>query len=138
MTIVERRSELRRIGEYIEGALHRRGRSVCLQAAAGLGKTALLREAQSAASAAGLASAAGTCWREGSMPYEPWLDILNQLQVSTGTAGWPYRPGLTGFMEVERALAAVADERPLLIELDDLHCGDEGTLLLTRYLAGRA
>ncbi len=138
MTIVERRSELRRIGEYIEDALHRRGRSVCLQAAAGLGKTALLREAQSAASAAGLASAAGTCWREGSMPYEPWLDILNQLQVSTGTAGWPYRPGLTGFMEVERALAAVADERPLLIELDDLHCGDEGTLLLTRYLAGRA
>lgn len=136
VAVVERRNELRRIADYSAAAARGRGGAVCLLGAAGIGKTALLRAALSEAPGAGLTSATGTCWREGSGPFEPWLDILCQLGVTTATT-WPYLPGLAGFVDVERALADASRRAPLMISLDDLHNGDEGTLLLTRYLAGR-
>lgn len=137
MTIVERRGELDRIADGIASARQGRGSAICLQGIPGIGKTALLRAALNEAAAAGMTAVSGTCWREAAIPYEPWLDILCQLQLLQTADEWPFPPGLTGFVRVERAVASAAQSRAIVIGLDDLHSGDEGTLLLTRYLAGR-
>lgn len=137
ITLVERHRHLDRIRAYTAAARAGHGTPVCIRGAAGLGKTALLRAALTAAADSGLRAAASTCWREGSAPYEPWLDILFHLDLIEATTTWPYPPGIAGFAEVERLLARAADEHALAIGVDDLHHADEGTLLLMRYLAVR-
>ena len=124
MTLVERHRQLSRLRQYSAAARDGHGTPVCVRGAAGLGKTALLRAALTAAADTGLRAVASTCWREGSAPFEPLLDILVQLDLEATTT-WPYPPGVAGFAQVERLLARSADERALLIGVDDLHNADE-------------
>jgi len=53
---------------------------------------------------------------------------------SAPTAVMPEGERLRLFDAIGRFLAAVSGERPILIVLDDLHAGDEPSLLLLRFL----
>jgi DNA-binding NarL/FixJ family response regulator/tetratricopeptide (TPR) repeat protein len=137
-----------------------------LEGEAGIGKTRLLDELRSRAQARGhvvLSGAAAEFERE--MPFSVWVDALDAYVLSQDFArheSWDESlgaelgqmlPSLRGsdgatatvaderfraHRAVSRLLALIAEEKPLLLVLDDLHWGDSASIELIAALARRA
>jgi predicted ATPase len=85
----------------------------------------------------------GRCWEHGGAPaYWPWMQVVRaaggellEYLPTTPTAADPEAARFTLFDAVARFLREVADSRPVLVVLDDLHAADAPSLLLLRFLA---
>lgn len=139
-------------------------RVVLVSGEAGAGKTALVAHAARAAAAAGALVLYGRCAEARKLVYRPFVEVLTQLAghvpavvvadlVTTyGTGllrlvpelgrGAEPEPGADRqterhllFRAVATLLTRAATGRPVLVVVDDLHCADQLSLLLLRYLA---
>ncbi len=124
----------------------------------GIGKSRLMEEFARLLADQDWRVLTGRCWEHGGAPaYWPWIQVVRAagsefeecMPAPAGTGG---RPGASAplpaptpadpesdrfrlFDGVARFLTKVADDRRLLVVLDDLHAADEPSLLLLRFLA---
>lgn len=148
---VGRGQELADLASALEEAASGGGSLVIVTGEPGIGKTRLMSELARVAAQRSLRVATGRCWEEGGAPpYWPWIQViralggdLDELVVPAGskaarrlapTAVAPEGERLRLFDAVGRFLTAASSERPILVVLDDLHAGDEPSLLLLRFL----
>ncbi|GAB2646486.1 ATP-binding protein [Kribbella swartbergensis] len=103
---------------------------------AGIGKTRLAQELAGLALAEGASVAWGRCAEtEGAPAYWPWRQVLRSVEVDADQV-------LAGddrfklFEEITDGVRRSAADRGLVIILDDIHRGDEPSLLVLRQLAG--
>ncbi len=125
-----------------------------LSGEAGIGKTRLLAALEEDARAAGALVLHGAGWEDPSTPaFWLWTRVLREAARAGDSADWgeEARALLAAsivdgdpagrfplFDSVTRAVAALADERPVVLVLDDLHWADPGSLKLLRFLAADA
>jgi DNA-binding CsgD family transcriptional regulator len=131
-----RETELARLEELTASTRAGVGGLIVVEGAAGIGKSALLAEAQGRAAAADLLVAAGGADELDQVtPWAPLLHALGSSQppvLATGELGPLSSLTDQRLAVVERMQAAVekaAASRPVLIVLDDLQWTDEATLL---------
>ena len=135
MAMVGRRGELQALRAWVDEARAGHGRLVLCTGEAGIGKTRLAQEVAGLALAQGAAVAWGRCVEtEGAPAYWPWRQVLRSLdldadQVLTGDDRFKL------FEEVTDVVRRAAGDRGLVIVLDDIHRGDEPSLLVLRHLA---
>jgi tetratricopeptide (TPR) repeat protein len=152
---------LRELGELSAGLVESAAGRGCLfmvTGEPGIGKSRLMEEFAGLLADQGWRVLTGRCWEHGGAPaYWPWIQVVRAagsefeecMPAPAGTGG---RPGTSGplpaptsadpesdrfrlFDGVARFLTKVADDRRLLVVLDDLHAADEPSLLLLRFLA---
>lgn len=149
--LVGRDVELGTIAHLVGAVASGSTRTVLISGEAGLGKTALLGRTIEMARRAGLRVLRGDCVRfEMSRAFGPFLDALRPLRhepaasaalavappagdIDTGKAVDRYRR----HGEFVRAFRATAEQRPLVLAIDDLHWADESTLELFAHLSRR-
>ena len=148
---VGRVQELADLTSALEEAASGRGSLVLVTGEPGIGKTRLTSELARVGYERGVRVVTGRCWEEGGAPpYWPWLQViralggdLEELVVRTGSTGAPRsRPTavileggrLRLFDAVSAFLTEACSEGPIVVVLDDLHAGDEPSLLLLRFL----
>jgi DNA-binding SARP family transcriptional activator len=140
---VGRAAHLARLRAAYAAVAAGRGRCVVIHGEAGIGKTALAARAVEEALAAGARVVYGSPHDPtGPAAYGPWLQILDAL----GPAGAAATAALTGdrgqpderdrrYATVAAALRASAEDRPLVVYVDDLHEADAGSVGLVFHLA---
>ncbi|TDD29841.1 LuxR family transcriptional regulator [Kribbella turkmenica] len=134
--MVGRRGELRALRRWVDQARAGRGRLVLCTGEAGIGKTRLAQEAAGVALAQGAAVAWGRCVEtDGAPAYWPWRQVLRSLDLDADRvlAG---DDRFTLFEEVTDQVRRAAGDRGLVVVLDDVHRGDDPSLLVLRHLAG--
>ncbi|MYW91552.1 AAA family ATPase [Amycolatopsis rubida] len=121
---------------------------------AGIGKTTLVSALADDAREAGALVLGGTCWESGAAPgYWPWVQVMRSLRREAAPHEWavassptlsallgetPEPPADDGFElpdAVTRALVTVAQDRPVVVILDDLHWADPASLRLLEFAA---
>ncbi len=154
---VGRRAELERLGADLADAASGHSVLVVLGGEAGVGKTRLAAEISRRASADGMRVLRGGAVPVGgwSLPYAPLVELLRRLDDAAGsepgeaiertraelirllpdsTAGMPapaMPPGGRRRLILElllRLVRQLASERPLLLQIEDLHWADRATL----------
>lgn len=136
----KRRRELDTLRACLDAARDGAGRLVLCVGEPGIGKTRLAQELGGVALASGIAVAWGRCVEaEGAPAYWPWLQVLRSLRVDPETvlAGDVESPEdrFRVFDGVTEAVRGVAGKSGLVVILDDIHRGDEPSLLVLRHLA---
>jgi len=146
---VGRAQELKDLDAGLAEATDGRGSLVLLAGEPGIGKTRLMAELGRRAADRDVLVVTGRCWEEGGAPpYWPWIQVirslggdLERLAAATAPAGdrrpvgvVPQGDRLRLFDDVARLLSAAAEERPVLLTLDDVHAADEPSLLMLRFL----
>jgi AAA ATPase domain len=155
---VGRLRELTELSAVLVGSSAGRGGLFMVTGEPGIGKSRLMEEFAGLLADQGWRVLAGRCWEHGGAPaYWPWIQVVRAaggefedcMPAAAGTGG---RPGASEplpaptsadpesdrfrlFDGVARFLMKVADDRRLLVVLDDLHAADEPSLLLLRFLA---
>jgi Nif-specific regulatory protein len=150
---VGRREVVERLSGELAAVRRGESRAVCLVGPEGAGKSRLLRELRLLGAVEGARVAYGRVNSEGSRPFQPFLQVLDQLGIaveppgSTGADPEAARPAadLPGrfllFRDVSRKLAAAARTRgggaeaPLVLLLDDLHLAGRESRELLDFLA---
>ncbi len=159
--LLERDAELEQIAALLRGALDGSGGSVVIEGAPGIGKTSLLEKAAELAQADGMTLLRA---RGGVMESEFALGVVLQLlapsieelsgdereRVFAGAAGLaralfeevPDRAAaddrlLARFHGLHWLCARLAEERPLVLLVDDAHWADEQSLRFLAYLEAR-
>lgn len=144
-TFVGRDHELAVLGGIRQRALNGRRQLALVSGEPGIGKTWFCERAAADAERCGFDVVRGRCWSHGGAPpLWPWPTVLSQL---TGPRAARLLAEDRGHGEVDperfARFAAAADllataraGTPTMIILDDMHCADEGALLLTRFFAG--
>ncbi len=140
--IVGRQRELDALRRWLESARAGAGRVVLCSGEAGIGKSKLAQELAGIALAVDCAVAWGRCSEvEGAPAFWPWRQILRSLDVDPDAlfAGPAASPAdrFRLFENVSDAIGRVAAGTALLVVLDDIHHGDEPSLLVLRHLADR-
>ena len=136
MGIVGRGRELERLGSWLDAARAGSGRLVLCVGEAGIGKTRLAQEFAGMALATGVAVAWGRCVEtEGAPPYWPWRQILRSLSLDPDRVLTATEDRFRLYEELIDVLRTAAASRGLLIILDDVHRGDDPSLLVLRQLA---
>jgi DNA-binding CsgD family transcriptional regulator len=144
--VVGREREQVFLREELAGTVAGHGRLVLLGGEAGIGKTSLARDLAREASARGARVLTGHCYDlTNTPPYGPWLDLAASYPTD---AGLPAPPAAFAggslervtdqaalYAEVRRFLAALCNERPLVVLLEDLHWADPASLELMRHVA---
>ena len=162
--LVDRVHELRRLGQWLQEAGQGRPRVVLIDGDAGIGKTRLLQEVRAAGQRSGVQICFGRCYEDLSLPYLPFVEsLLPQLEQAPpeiwqglgdgleairrllhragGSAA--ARPSVSNqadyeklqlFVAVGQASVKLAQRRPMLIVLDDLHWADRLSLDLFDHL----
>jgi DNA-binding CsgD family transcriptional regulator/tetratricopeptide (TPR) repeat protein len=130
MELVERTEELRRLHSAFESAAEGRGRTILVSGGAGIGKTALLRTftAQLGTRARVFS---GTC-EELSTPRTlgPFRDMAGEGGLGA--------PGLDRDGFIDALLEQMGFRmRPAVVIVEDVHCADDASLDVIRYLARR-
>ena len=163
--LVGRDDQLAALDGVLAGARGGRGRVVLVAGEPGIGKTRLAEEAARRAAAAGMQVAWGRCHEgDGAPALWPWAQVVRQLAAEQlaamlgssaawlgqlmpelaepapragplpiadlGTARFQLNQAVTGL------LRRLAEARPLLIVVDDLHWADVPSLSLLAFLAG--
>jgi predicted ATPase len=138
--IVVCRRELETLRAWLDAARGGAGRLVLCVGAPSIGKTRLAQELAGIALAAGTAVAWGRCGEsEGAPAFWPWRQVLRSLGVDpetvfVGDAESP-EERFRVFDAVTAAVQRAAAENSLVVILDDIHWGDEPSLLVLRHLA---
>ena len=163
--LVGREDQLAALDEVLAGARGGRGRVVLVAGEPGIGKTRLAEEAARRAEVAGMGVAWGRCHEgDGAPALWPWAQVLRQLAAGLApgqlaamlgpSAAWldPLLPELDGpavplpiadlgaarfqlNQVVAGLLRRLAEVRPLLVVVDDLHWADVPSLSLLAFLA---
>jgi DNA-binding CsgD family transcriptional regulator len=123
-------------------ALAGQGRTVLVAGEPGIGKSALLSSLAEAAEATGAAVLWGrTTELEGAPPYWPWLQVLEPLQARSTLEAPPgvdpEAERFARFEAVAATLAGRAEQRPLVVLLEDFHRADVASLRLLAHVTGR-
>ncbi|HEY6682294.1 MAG TPA: AAA family ATPase [Propionibacteriaceae bacterium] len=138
--MVGRQRELGALLAWVGAARDGAGRLVLCAGGPGIGKTRLAQEIAGVALADGMAVAWGRCFEaEGAPAFWPWRQVLRSLGVDPDSV-------LTGRVEspedrfraldnVTEAVRDVAGQGGLVVIFDDIHFGDEPSLLALRHLA---
>jgi DNA-binding SARP family transcriptional activator len=153
-TFVGRAVELAHLRSALADAFGGSGRLVLVAGEPGIGKTRLVDELAAHAAARGAFVTVGRCWEAGGAPaYWPWLQALRrhlgsgaadlaQLLPELRGADAPEPPALEPdaarfrlFETVTSYLTKGAEQRPLVLVLDDLQAADEPSLLLLQFVA---
>jgi DNA-binding CsgD family transcriptional regulator len=138
---VGRDHELRVLQWLFQKAQNSLGRLVLVSGEAGIGKTTLVEQfADDAAESASVIS--GACIDLAApSPYAPWKEAFAHLP-SLDAARQLHAPADAGYVdqetrvrEIQRSLASAADDRPLVLILEDIHWADTESLSLLRSLA---
>jgi AAA ATPase domain len=140
---VGRAQELAELASALDAAEAGRGSLVLLTGEPGIGKTRLMGELAQLAAERGARMINGRCWEEGGAPpYWPWIQVLRTLggdfetlvTRGAGSGVMPEADRIRLFDAVAVFLADASLEQPLVVALDDVHAGDEPSLLLLRFL----
>ena len=152
-----------RLRAHLTAARAGTGRLVWLSGEAGIGKTRLLSELDREATSEGATVLHGSGWEDpGTPPFWVWTQVLREATARRTAAelevAWglrvrdalgllpelgvggrvPAEEGTTARFPLFDAFAAVvtglADERPVVLLLDDLHWTDPGSLRLLQFL----
>jgi DNA-binding SARP family transcriptional activator len=147
--LVGRDEQLALLEGQLDAAAAGRGGVVLLSGAAGMGKTRLARELAARASARGAQVLWGTCREpEWMAPLGAIADFAPELaNLAPGPATERLEHRLSGADEqvppderfalredFRRAVLAAADDRPILLVVDDVQWADTGTLAALRHL----
>ena len=144
---VGRERELFALTEALDDAVAGRGRVVLVAGEPGIGKSRLTDELLGRARSRGAVVLVGRCWEAGGAPaYWPWVQALREQAGATDAQTLrevlPELQALDAegarfrlFEAVSTFLRRAAQERPLVLVLDDLHAADEPSLLLLRFIA---
>jgi len=138
--IIGRDRELAQARAALVAALGGAGRLVLVGGEPGIGKTRLASAIAGMADEYGVPAATGYALDDPGMPpLWPWRrlgrDVPGLAAALTG-AGATDSTRFAMFTQVCEALDGAADERGLLVVLDDLQWADRTSLLLLRHLAG--
>jgi len=76
--LVDRVDELATLKGCLDGVLRGEGSLVFVTGEAGIGKTRLLMELKAYAKLRGAVFLVGNCYREGAVPYKPWIEIARE------------------------------------------------------------
>jgi len=127
----------------VDEAVTGRGRLVMVTGEAGIGKTTLLAYAARYAESAGLVTVWGHGWPgQGAPAYWPWAQVLRGLGVGQLPDGpvvdeAPASARFQKFDTISSLVLGRAEQRPLLVLLDDLQWADVPSLLLLDLLSRR-
>jgi DNA-binding CsgD family transcriptional regulator len=160
--LFEREAELKELDEHVVGATRRQGAVLLLEGPAGIGKTALLQAARSAASERGMTVLAAT---GSELDREFAFGLVHQLIDPILAGGGPERreqllegvaalaapvllgqeaPALAGSDPGHAVLhglywlvANLAESESLALVVDDLHWGDRASLRFLEFLGRR-
>jgi hypothetical protein len=161
--LLEREQELGELSDAVRAAQRARGRIVLVEAAAGLGKTSLLRAAAELAAGAGFTCPraraselehdfADGCVRQLLEPAIARVDDAEHDRLFQGAAGLagplfapagaphPVSAGDPSFSMLHGLywlLVNLADEKPVALAVDDLHWSDPESLRFLNHLAPR-
>jgi DNA-binding CsgD family transcriptional regulator len=157
--LLEREREVGELRSALEAVSAGGGRAIGIEAAAGLGKTRLLQEVRADASSAGLAVLAGRATElERDFPFALVRQVLGVAVAGLSAAdrdrvfeGASAARGALGFEVGEErshdtfavlhalywATAALAEQQPLLIAVDDAHSADAASLGYLGFLLPR-
>jgi predicted ATPase len=145
--LVGRDRERKQLDDCVRRAGAGRGSFVLLAGEPGIGKSTLASAAADDAADAGLRVLWGRCWEGGGAPpYWPWIQVLRGLrsaigsdrdlpamaqllpELATGVAAEPSAMAAQErfllFDGITRYLAAAAQDKPLCVVLEDVHCAD--------------
>jgi DNA-binding CsgD family transcriptional regulator len=160
---LERESELELLRDSVDAAKRSEGRSILLEGAAGLGKTHLLTAATRYAQERGLVvlrARGGELERQypfgvALQLFEPYLSaasLRERRRVLAGAAAHA-EPALTGGMRLQErsgppefpllhglhwVAANIAEQRPLMLAVDDAHVSDDASMRALLYTAQRS
>ncbi|MEX5633639.1 ATP-binding protein [Parafrankia sp. FMc2] len=140
--IVGRYRELDALRAWLDAARDGAGRLVLCVGEPGIGKTRLAQELAGVALAGGTTVAWGRCVEaEGAPAFWPWRQVLRSLgadpDVVLGGDVESPEDRFRVFDAVAEAVRGVADTNSVAVILDDIHWGDEPSLLVLRHLADR-
>ncbi len=150
--LVGRDRELAQLERALADAAAGHGRLVLLAGEPGIGKSRLADEA---ARRSGMRVLWGRCWEAGGAPpFWPWIQVLRAIARDVAVAApvelsrlLPELGASTAAKQpvaderfllydaIHRYLGAAANERPLLIVLEDLHAADAASLRVLAFVA---
>lgn len=159
---VGRQQERERLRALLEEAATGRPRILCVTGEAGIGKSTLLQQLAPNVGVRSGVMAVGRCLEaDVRPPYGPWADLLSQLVVSKAMTERPWRElsrllptlGATAaahtdsddlrdaryalLQEIQEFVTLAAQERPLVVVLDDMQWADDGTWDVLELLVAR-
>ncbi len=145
-----RDAELEQIRAKIDASWHGGGQTLLLAGVSGVGKTRVAYEALQSAAQSGITTLLGAAYeQEGHLAYHPFIEAIDryltdqQRPLEQNPITY-YKPlGATDPQQEHTALfkatamffAALAENNPVLLMLDDLHDADEASLSMFHYLA---
>jgi DNA-binding CsgD family transcriptional regulator len=142
--LVGRERELLLLRATFDAMLAGRGSLILIGGEAGIGKTALVNAIVHEAADEDALILTGHCYDlTVTPPYGPWQDLIDRYHPASGEAS------LSGFVSALRSLGSeavvfhqardfvfdLAAGHPLVLVLEDVHCADQDSLDLLRYLA---
>ena len=141
----------------IDRAAESHGGLVLVTGEAGIGKTTLVTAAMENARRAGTLVLSGSCWDSAAAPgYWPWVQVIRALRRHATEAEWAEAEAAAGsplafllgdthaadpvagfqlYDAVTSALVAVAQVRPVVVVVDDLHWADPESVRLLEFVA---
>ncbi|HEU5434263.1 MAG TPA: AAA family ATPase, partial [Thermomicrobiales bacterium] len=145
LPLVGRAREQRLLRDELAAVSGGHGRLIVIGGEAGIGKTALARDLAHAAAAGEMLALTGHCYDlTATPPYGPWLDLaanygrhgnLPPLPAALASGHIDQIDSQAAFFAEARAcFAALAERRPTLIILEDLHWADHASIELLRHL----
>ncbi len=142
--LVGRRRELKELEDALGATAGGHGRLLLLSGEPGIGKTRTAQEFADHAVAVGASVAWARCWEAASVPaFWPWEQVLRQLAgralptaPARAVTDDPDLARLRFFDDVAATVRWAAEDRPLVVVVDDLHWADVASIRLLEYLAG--
>lgn len=151
-TFVDHQEPLERVEDTIESSFRRESRTVFVEGAAGMGKTALIQEAirEIRENQSDLTTARGSCDPEPTAAYEPIREAIDALPNAAELRSRLDRAQQTVtpedsdriaaqrtalFNDIADGIRKAATQSPIVFFVDNLQWADEGTAALFQHLA---